>query len=100
MSFPRGLTAVCIWDSSVTLIVLCGRVFMKVHMYMSEQLHLYLLYHCVLDTCMFVWKLKINARYLLLSLSTLLLRQDLSLNQAKAEAWHTSFYLDRLANEL
>lgn len=100
MSFPHGLTPVCIWDSSVTLIVLCVLVFMKVYMYKSEQLHLYLLYHCVLDTCMFVWKLKINARYLLLSLSTLLLRQDLSLNQATAEAWHTSFYLDRLANEL
>lgn len=72
MSFPRGLTPVCIWDSSVTLTVLCIHVFMKVNMYMYEQIHLYLLYHCVLDICMFVWKLKVNARYLLLSLSTLL----------------------------
>lgn len=68
-------------------------------MYMSEQLRLYLLYRCVLDICMFVWKQKVNVRYLL-HCPPYFLRQDLSLNQATADAWHNSFYLDRLTNEL
>lgn len=80
--------------------IVCSCVHEGVCTCLSNFVFIFYIAVCIdIDICMLVWKPKVNVRYLL-PCPPYFLRQDLSLNQATADAWHTSFYPDRLANEL